>query len=410
MIAHRRFFIAFVSLLVTSLSLCGCSISSIYVDKSKLSAARLDARTDTLATIDAASDAEILQSLFLIGDAGTPLLDTPEPVFEILAAAASVKPEQNTIVFLGDNIYPAGMPDSLHPARTYAEAVIEAQMRAGLQSGARTIFVPGNHDWGQDAADGWQRIRAQADFIRQKGNGKISMLPAGGCPGPEVLDIGERLRLIVLDTQWWLHPYAKPVHPASDCTCDSKDEVIDSVAKALRDAGSRAAVIVGHHPLATHGEHGGFFTWKEHLFPLRVFAKWAWLPLPVIGSLYPFARTHGFIRQDLSGADYSDLKLRLDSVMTAHPPLAYSSGHEHTLQVLKSNSSYFYLVSGDGMAGHFDQPLTTGDDTVFAHEFPGFMRIDFLRTGRIRLSVVEPSSERGAANVKAVEVFSMWLK
>lgn len=386
-----------------ALMLGACSLGSVYV------------KNDGNPSVRELSvpESDILQSLFLIGDAGTPMLDKPEPVFAVLQAAASVKPEQNTIVFLGDNIYPYGMPDSSHPKRAYAEAVLQAQLNVGLKSGARTIFIPGNHDWAQDGIDGWDAIRRQQQAIERQSNGKVELLPKDGCPGPEVVDVGERLRLIVLDTQWWIHPNAKPSaldqNQTGNCAARTKDDVIQQVAQALQGRGSREAVIVGHHPLSTHGEHGGFFTWKEHLFPLRVFAKWAWLPLPVIGSLYPLARSTGFIRQDLSGAAYSDLKRRLDSVMTAHPPLAYADGHEHTLQVLKSASRYLYLVSGDGMANHFDQPLTTGDDTLFAHEFPGFMRVDFFKDGRTRLSVVEPSSEREATGVAAVEVFSMWL-
>ena len=44
------------------------------------------------------------------------------------------------------------------------------------------------------------------------------LLPSDGCPGPAVVDLSPLLRLIVLNTQWCLHPYDIPEAPASDCS------------------------------------------------------------------------------------------------------------------------------------------------------------------------------------------------
>jgi len=42
------------------------------------------------------------------------------------------------------------------------------------------------------------------------------MLPVGGCPGPTVVDLGEVVRLVALDSQWWLQDGPKP-GPTSSC-------------------------------------------------------------------------------------------------------------------------------------------------------------------------------------------------
>ena len=41
----------------------------------------------------------------------------------------------------------------------------------------------------------------------------VRLLPKGGCPGPEVVDLGPHLRLIVLDSEWWVHNDVKPYGP-----------------------------------------------------------------------------------------------------------------------------------------------------------------------------------------------------
>src|SRR2546429_9322659 len=71
-----------------------------------------------------APPAEIDVTLFLIGDAGAPAVPPDsEPVFMALRAAAASAPHA-VGVFLGDNVYPSGMPDSTAPPRAAAERAL----------------------------------------------------------------------------------------------------------------------------------------------------------------------------------------------------------------------------------------------------------------------------------------------
>jgi len=99
------------------------------------------------------------------------------------------------------------------------------------------------------------------------------------------------------------------------------------------------------------------------------------------------------------------LRLKLDSVFTQHNLLAYVSGHEHTLQVLKSKGKHLHLVSGFGMENHAES-LTTGDNTIFALLAPGFMRLDFLKDESVRLSIIEAAKD----SANRIEIFSMKLR
>src|SRR5207245_8836243 len=79
-------------------------------------------------------------------DAGGPAVPPDsEPVFLALRAAAASAPHA-VIVFLGDNVYPSGMPDSTAPTRAAAERALTEQLRVLQASGAHGVFVPGNHD------------------------------------------------------------------------------------------------------------------------------------------------------------------------------------------------------------------------------------------------------------------------
>ena len=90
-----------------------------------------------------------------------------------------------------------------------------------------------------------------------------------------------------------------------------------------------------------------------------------------------------------------------------------ASGHDHDLQVIRGGRpeithARYQLVSGAGIAGHSGL-VRKVEGSLFEREAAGFMRLDFTRNGRVRLSVttVVPGGTRPEG--ESAEVFSMWL-
>ena len=326
-------------------------------------------------------------SLLLIGDAGEP--QPTEPVLDSLRRWTDMAPERTLVVFLGDNVYPEGVTSARE-----ADAAQRLRRQLDAVGEAAALFVPGNHDWANGGAEGHAAIMRQEAFVEPE----AAFLPNRGCPGPEVLDLPASgspvARLVVLDTQWWLHNHEKPT---VECAYATPAAVVTGLIDALGT--SLPVVVVAHHPLATHGAHGGFFDWRDHLFPATRWdpLRWLWLPLPGVGSLYPLLRWNVFRSdQDLIGGGNRAMREALASAFAARDrpdagPLVYAAGHDHGLQILEGRHADYVLVSGLGSStkatgvGH-------SDDTLFAHEHPGFMALD-ITAEQIWLSVVEPVGE-----------------
>jgi hypothetical protein len=342
-------------------------------------------------------------SLYLIGDAGAPNA-RGEPVLQALTRDLRGRRTQRVVVFLGDNAYPRGLPPPGHPDRKEAERILAAQVDAVTETGARGYFVPGNHDWAKHSKEGWDFIRHQEAFIDSAGRGATLLLPGGGCPGPSVVDLDRRVRLVLLDTQWWLQHGPKPLDPDSDCPADSEREVVDSLRGALAGAAGRLVVVVAHHPFASGGEHGGHFTWQDHIFPLRAIRPWLWIPLPWLGSLYPAARREGISSQDMPSRDYQRLIADLRRAFSGAPPALYAAGHDHNLQVIADGPARLELVSGGGIYGHYSATVRI-HGTRFARKASGFVRLDVPATGKARLAVLQVD-RRGEAR----EIFSSFVE
>jgi len=333
----------------------------------------------------------VAETLFLIGDAGEPAKGG-EPVLIALCHQLEHAASRATVAFLGDNLYPAGLPAPGHPELAEMTRRLDDLVDAVKDTGARVVLIPGNHDWAKGGPDGWDAVRRQEKRVEARGGPSVTYLPKDGCPGPDVVDVGDRLRLVALDTQWWLHGYDRPRDPTSSCAADSEAEVVAALRAALEGAGGRDVVVLAHHPLQSGGPHGGQFGAKQHLFPLTEWKENLYLPIPLVGSIYPIARGSGISAQDIPSDEYRRMRDALAGAMRGHWPLAWACGHEHFLQVIESPDWGRVLVSGAGVYGHLTY-VRGVKGSLYRAARSGFMRIDFLRDGRRRLGVIEVAKD-----------------
>lgn len=326
----------------------------------------------------------VLLNLLLIGDAGLPR-PGEEPVFTALTRELNNAPERSFVVWLGDNIYPVGLVDTTTAEGQEGLRIIRAQMRVHAQTGVRGIFVPGNHDWAAGSTEGWENVVRQGRVVNTEGAGLVGWEPREGCPGPVVIDVAGVLRLLAIDSQWWLHGSTKP--GPDRCSPGTEQGVIDSIRVALATAGDLRTVIVAHHPIVSGGQHGGYFDWPTYLFPL-----------------HPWARLSGlFARQDVTGREYRHFTQSLTRAFVVDTPLVYAAGHEHNLQVFRRDPARYLLVSGAGFYGH-----TTSTRAItgvrYIREAAGYQRLTFLQDGRVRLSVIVVDAQGNTT-----EDYSAWL-
>jgi hypothetical protein len=338
-------------------------------------------------------------TVFLIGDAGAPA-PAGEPVLQALSRSLADHPDTTVILFLGDNVYPLGLPDS--GDRSFPEAARRLKAQLAFARQVPLVFVPGNHDWHRSGPEGLERIRRQGRFVARESAGRARLLPDAGCPGPAAVDVGPSVRLLLLDTEWWLFPHGTP-EAAAGCPTRSPAEVTRRLARLLEESGGRVVIVAGHHPLLTAGPHGGYFSLADHIFPLRAMNPALLLPLPVLGSVYPVARGFGISAEDMSSAPYRRLRAGLDSAFACHPPAIYAAGHDHGLQLLDRGRPPLLAVSGAGIYGH-ESFLMRIPETRLALAKAGFMRVDLLRDGRVRLGVVMATRAGEAREVYAMMV------
>jgi hypothetical protein len=317
--------------------------------------------------------------IYLFGDAGY-ADEQRNPVLRRLRndvenwSAAIARDGAVVVLFLGDIVYPEGLR---HTDEHYAadSAVVQSQVNLVAGPHARAhgsvgYFIAGNHDWGnaRDTEGGVQRLRNIEEFLdRRRAEGiEVYLRPDAGEPGPAIADVGSQTRLLMYDTAWWL--LAQDTIP--------KQRMFTETREITRTTEDRFLIVAAHHPFESAGAHAGFVPfWKA--FGLR----------------FLLARS-GSIMQDLNSIVYRELRREMLDAFRSRPPLIFAGGHDHSLQVIASDSfpePRFSTVSGSGSKlsslGHTEGMRYRGGA-------PGYMRVVVHRSGRVDLFVIaSPESE-----------------
>ncbi len=339
------------------------------------------------------SNLNIEHTLFLIGDAGGAAQAKPNadkahysnmPALVLLKQKLSKAGENSSVIFLGDNIYPNGMaPDGdsdekIEKERALDEKALKAQLWALEDYKGKPFFLAGNHDWYKHGLEG---VKRQKEFIEDQLDRDDVFLPDPGCGDPQEIEISENLTFILLDSQWWLEDWGNQPEINDGCDAKSREVFKLHIKEALRDHRDKNVVVALHHPLFTVGAHGGQYSVKQHIFPLTDKQKDLWIPLPILGSIYPFYRSTIGSKQDVAHPAYKALKTLLLETAKTNGHYIFASGHEHSLQYIEREGQSF-IVSG---AGSKRSPTNLGVGSKFAYGDYGFAQLDFYEDGTVWL-------------------------
>jgi 3',5'-cyclic AMP phosphodiesterase CpdA len=247
------------------------------------------AETKTHESADFISENTIERKIFLIGDAGYAHDKSTSNLLNEAQKKVALRPEISDVIFLGDNIYPKGMPEIGHPLREQSEIGLLNQLKVGESLDGKTIFIPGNHDWYR----GLDGLKRQADFVEEKLNDNKSFFPGKQC-GIDVVELTSDITVIVVDSEWFLQDWNKIPTINSRCSIKTREQFFEEFKSLVNKNQNKLTLIAIHHPLFTNGPHGGYLSAKHQLYPIKK------IPLPVLGSLVNLLRIK-------SGASPADL-------------------------------------------------------------------------------------------------------
>ncbi|MCJ8165477.1 hypothetical protein MKJ04_11545 [Pontibacter sp. E15-1] len=327
-------------------------------------------------------DNKVLYTVFLIGDVGAPELDG-EPSMLLMRKQMEEAGLQSATIFLGDNVYFNGLPEPDAYDREVSEKRLNAQLDILKGYPGEKYMIPGNHDWNHSGRGGIDAILREQRYVNEYltdeniVTGGDFFVPGDGCPGPYEVKISDDLVLIAIDSEWWLHPFDRPYGDNTHCGASTEVDFLVQLEDIIEKNSGSDILVVGHHPLMSRGAHGGFFSLKDHFFPLTMLRDWIYVPLPIIGSIYPFARKYGGILEDIPHPRYQAYIEGLLNIFDKYDNIVYAAGHEHALEYFKHNK-LAHIVSGSGCKVQYIKP---GGNVSYVEKVKGFAKVVYYENG-----------------------------
>ncbi|MCH4823774.1 metallophosphoesterase [Gramella lutea] len=314
---------------------------------------------------------EVEKSFYLLGDGGySPPGGSSLGLLAFKSYLDSVNKTDNYTIFLGDNIYPDGMPPKSSSEREAAEYRLDAQLDAIENYKGKVVVIPGNHDWYNEKLEGLER---QKDYLKEKFEDDLIWSPEIGC-GLESIEVSDNIQLIVIDSQWYLEDWNR--NPKINDNCEqikTREAMFLELESEIKKNQNKTILLALHHPVRTNGVHGGQYTFDRHIYPSQ-----KKIPLPVLGSLATLIRTTGGVSiQDAQNNRYKSLANRLSAIAHGAERLIFASGHEHSLQYIE-HDSVKQIVSGSGSKASY---ATLSNDGYFAYPGQGFAVLDVFKDG-----------------------------
>ncbi len=297
--------------------------------------------------------------IFLIGDAGNADEVQAQYTLNSLKNKLDSAEKNSMLIFLGDNIYPLGMPKETDKEYPLAKKKLENQLEITKNFKGKTLVIPGNHDW----YHGLDGLKAQEDFVKTYFNDKKAFLPKNSCPIDDI-NLTDNIKLIVIDTEWALINWDKYPGINKNCNIKTREDLYVEFKDLITKNQGKKIIVAMHHPLISSGTHAGFTSAKSHLSALK-----GKVPVPGIASFINILRSSsGASLEDINNQHYADLANRLKSIVQDKDNVVFVSGHDHNLQYHEQRNIR-QIISG---AGSKTDPVTIAEKTDFSYGGSGF--------------------------------------
>ena len=314
-------------------------------------------------------------SAFMVGDLGYDY-DRGLTTLETMVREMPAGEDRSALLLLGDIVGKKGLEkDADDDDTAYLDAVIDRLQRVPGQ----IFYTPGENEIARDGQ--FSRLDRLEEYVDEHSEKDIRFMPNNACSGPDDKELLDRVGLIGVNTAWYLADWDRDEEVSEGCDYTNRDAMTFALADEIKGYRDQVKIVMMHHPLQSNGNRGGQYSLRQHLFPLTDLVPGAYVPLPIVGSVFRFIQGVGGGEQDVNSLRYQEYVRKVEAGIDDETNVIFVSGHEHNM-MLNHEEEYINIVAGSGSVRG---PGIGGNDANFVQGQVGYGKLDFYEDGSIYL-------------------------
>ncbi len=324
-------------------------------------------------TSDVAPEGTLEFSTYLVGDLGYDY-DRGLTTLETMIEAMPSGEEESALLLLGDIVGKEGWeknPDDDDQA--FLDELIKRFQRV---PGA-IYYTPGENEIARSGQ--FSRLDRLEEYVEDNSEKEVRFMPNNACSGPDDEELLDRVGLIGVNTAWYLADWDRDEEVSEGCDYTNRDAMTFALADEIKGYRDQVKVVMMHHPLQANGNRGGQFSLKQHLFPLTDLIPGAYVPLPIVGTIFRLIQGVGGGAQDINSLRYQEYVRKVEAGIDDETNVIFVSAHEH-IMMLNHEDEYVNIVAGSGSVRG---PGIGGNDANFVQGAIGYSKLDFYEDGSV---------------------------
>ncbi len=324
-------------------------------------------------TSEEAPKSPLQYSTFMVGDLGYDY-DRGLTTLESMISKMPRGKQESSLLLLGDITGKEGLesdPDEKDIA--YLDDVISRLQRVP----GKIYYTPGENELGRDGQ--FSRLDRLEDYFDDHSEKKVRFMPNNACSGPDDDELIDGVGLIGINSAWYLSDWNRDEEVSEGCDITNRDAMTFALADEIKGYRDQVKIVMMHHPLQANGNRGGHYSVRQHLFPLADVIPGAYLPLPIVGSLFRMIQGVGGGPEDIHSLRYQQMIRKVESGIDDEVNVIFVSGHEFNM-MLAHEEEYVKIVAGSGSERG---PAVPGNDANYVQGAVGFSRLDFYEDGSV---------------------------
>ncbi|CAH1002158.1 hypothetical protein LEM8419_03075 [Neolewinella maritima] len=324
-------------------------------------------------TSDVAPTGEPTYSTFMVGDLGYDY-QRGLTTLEAMIKAMPREKKQSSLLLLGDITGTDGLrKNDNDDEMAHLAAIAERLQRVP----GKVYYTPGENEIGRSGQ--FSRLERVEEYFEENSEKKVKFMPNRACSGPDDTELYDRVGLIGVNTAWYMADWDRDEEVSEGCDYTNRDAMTFALADEIKGYRDQVKIVMMHHPLQANGNRGGQYSLRQHLFPLADLIPGAYVPLPVVGSIFRLIQGVGGGQQDVHNLRYQEFVRKVKAGIDDEINVIFVSAHEHNM-MLVHEGEYMQVVAGSGSTRG---PGLGGNDANYVHGAIGYSRLDFYEDGSV---------------------------